>query len=65
MEIEPKWIKWNGGIVAPVGPARIVVLKLRDGTIMSPYPAEGIIWTHYGQSTDPVEYYVVEPPTLP
>ena len=60
MEAEPKWIKWNGNGAEPVGPEMIVVLKLLDGTTMKPYPAEGIIWTHFGQSTDPVEYYVVK-----
>ncbi|QIG72650.1 hypothetical protein EVB97_092 [Rhizobium phage RHph_Y65] len=56
------WIKWNGGVGGFRGPVRdddLVETKLRDGTIMKPYPGEGLIWTHYGQSTDIVEYRIV------
>jgi hypothetical protein len=54
------WYPWTGGHSnGPVSPTAVVETKLRDGTLMKPYPSEGIIWTHYGQSTDIIEYRVI------
>lgn len=57
-----EWVKWSGGKTAgdaPVSDDVVVGVRLRDGTEMKPFPSEGIIWTHYQQSTDVVEYRIV------
>ena len=58
------WIKWNGG-ECPVPPDTLVVVKLRNGTVLEPSRASCCRWYHLDNSCDIVEYRAVtEPPDL-
>lgn len=60
------WYKNRGdSLHAPMPNGNYVETRLRDGTLMNAYPVEGIIWKHFNQSTDVIEYRMVHGKEIP
>lgn len=52
------WIPWDDKQIRPMD-LRVVRLKLRNGSILTPRRASDAIWTHRGDEDDIVAYKVV------